>query len=923
MWAFLFTLGIFLFLALLGFAIISVFNPRLRVLQGILVSPAMGIAATILPVFFINRYGIPVKDFGLILVISLAFMAILVLAIKRPLFSLKRLWPVMGILVGALLLSGWPMFSYGFDWVSFANDDMANYCLAAQRFLNHGFFEKPNLSDLQLGKDYSQVYWFMHVAGGARSGSELMLASTWAVSGLNAHQIFMPVILALHLALIAGTGALVAGFGHSRRMPLIAMVLLAVSPLTTLGVLSQLIGQVGGLALLVAAVTLMYRPLVNTQWKNVCKASLLAGLILAALFVWYPEVLPFLGLGGVVYLGLQIQYRGWKIAPRIFLPAFLVGGLILVVLNQYAITALLFMLAQGTGLHARDWVNILFPFYLVPSGLPTFLGVIPIGKNILEPFLSLSIGLGMVFFYYLGRYVLPSQIRQARVAASIFLIMVGMGLLLFFQNDSFGLYKLAMFSQPFLMAVMAIQLDKIKWPLYLKKVLILVLLLMVFNQSVYVKFSEGENYGGFVEIPHASRLKINQQFHDLIQEIKSQNSMSTLVLGSSHIVLAKFQALYTNGMQTIFPSRDFFENIFPQSLYLEDKKIAQMASNFSIKKKSENEFKINSNHSSRKKNFCISGFGYDIFDFYWGKADENEGSNFSYGPIFGDNRLQFIHSKNGQHYYLGKKEKISFFQLEKDPLFPGRVFSALGQNLLFKVFNPSEMPRAVVELTSTVLKQFDSELPRPKIENTRLNFVGRGSGRIFSDPIEPMKLEDSFYISVDIGRDGRPFPNTRSGLMALYGQNIPLDPRWPTTFGRDISLMSEQQYQAIQAPTHVQNFPVDLANKNLAYSGIYEDGWVSENAFFELSAQASSTKLVVKGMVPQIKDVAFSTQLTIFVDGQKIRTQKLGLGDFNIQVPIADLKPRQRVEISFSNTQRLPGDDGRITAGKINFIGYL
>lgn len=84
--AFLFTLGLFAFWAVLGYAVITVFSPRLRILQGILISPAVGIAVSVLVVFFINRAGIPVKDFGWWLVLSLAVLSIVVLVIKRPIF---------------------------------------------------------------------------------------------------------------------------------------------------------------------------------------------------------------------------------------------------------------------------------------------------------------------------------------------------------------------------------------------------------------------------------------------------------------------------------------------------------------------------------------------------------------------------------------------------------------------------------------------------------------------------------------------------------------------------------------------------------------------------------------------------------------------------------------------------------------------
>ena len=91
---------------------------------------------------------------------------------------------------GALVFAAWPMFRFGFDWLSFCNDDMANYCLAADRPLNHGFFDGPNMEDFLQGRDYTQAYWFMHVPGNIRSGSDLILAAACAFLGpKSAHQV--------------------------------------------------------------------------------------------------------------------------------------------------------------------------------------------------------------------------------------------------------------------------------------------------------------------------------------------------------------------------------------------------------------------------------------------------------------------------------------------------------------------------------------------------------------------------------------------------------------------------------------------------------------------------------------------------------------------------------------------------------------
>ena len=55
----------------------------------------------------------------------------------------RRAWPYGVVLAFALVATGRPMFKYGFDWVSYCNDDMANYALAADWFYHHGYYDLP------------------------------------------------------------------------------------------------------------------------------------------------------------------------------------------------------------------------------------------------------------------------------------------------------------------------------------------------------------------------------------------------------------------------------------------------------------------------------------------------------------------------------------------------------------------------------------------------------------------------------------------------------------------------------------------------------------------------------------------------------------------------------------------------------------
>jgi hypothetical protein len=266
-------------------------------LQQWLLAPTIGVSALLLPVFWLNRAGLPVKDFGVWLVVGLAVLSGVTLWYKRPETPRKELLIVGLILLGALLFAAWPMFRFGFAWVSFCNDDMANYCLAADRFLNHGFFDGPNMENFLEGRDYTQAYWFMHAAGNARAGAELILATACAFMGpMSAHQVFMPVIAALHLALVSSSGALALATPGSNKRAFWTMALVGISSLTVLGFFYQLIAQVGGLAILVAAVcmTFLESAAISKKKYTSILAQIPGALVILALTIDYPELIPFL-----------------------------------------------------------------------------------------------------------------------------------------------------------------------------------------------------------------------------------------------------------------------------------------------------------------------------------------------------------------------------------------------------------------------------------------------------------------------------------------------------------------------------------------------------------------------------------------------------------------------------------------------------
>ncbi len=928
MYALLLTVSIFLYLSIVGFAIQTLCSQRQRIFQLSLLSPSIGLAAVLLPVFFLSRGGLPVVKYATYLLLTITVLVALILIVKIRTNPFLKLQKSAVILIVGLMLISWPMLKFDFSWVSYANDDMANYSLGAARFLAHGFFDPPNLNNLYDGRDYTQAYWYLYVPAKVRPGSELILAFVSAITGLNMHQVFMPIIISLHLALVAAVGGMVNGVTNNRKAPLIAMSLMAVSPLNSLGSLYQLIGQVGGLALLVSSISLLLQVPHTPRLLQFFASGIPVFLTISGILVWYPELLPFLGLSWFICIAI-LTWHDKKTALRLLVLAAAVGSLLLVFFRGTIWDVFEFLLFQASsGTKATDVVDVGFPYMLLPSGLPTFWGIFPLGAHPVEPFLSLGIAWAIALtVWFLSK--LPQELRRASAPAIVSLVMFTVAVILFFGNADFGLFKLAMFIQPFLIAVVAIRLSTNLSPSgnwRIKSLVVLQMLLCLASQMAAVNRSTGEYLGTVNEIPGASEKEMNSQFAQLLEYSKSFEP-SGFFSDTSHLVIAKYQSLYSLGTSVLFPSMQFFQNISGILPSTEKETISfnGLINYFYRDKKLTTE-------EIRKRWLLIQNEKNTPFNAYTQKNDKNFFSALPINKV--ENHLIFIHSKLGGHYFWFAaadtervdKRNTAFFPMESDPLFIGQNFNGMGRHIMLMQLNPTPEARMVMEATSTVMKNFESTLPMPTINGDpkiRLRFVGRGSGRVFSDPVQPVVHGGISYLLIDIGRDGKQFEKKMTGLMRLYGTEILSDTRRITVFARDISVISQKDYQRLRPPTFISKFPEHLTNRNLEYSGIYEDGWISERAFFVLSAQPDARYLLIKGVIPKIADSGFRSNLIVSINNSAVTTHPLSVGEFEIRIPIKKSPERQRIDLTFDEYQVLTGLDGRRTAGKIDFIGFV
>jgi hypothetical protein len=963
MGAVLLTLALVVVWGAAGYAVLRLLRPG-PALPNLLLAPAVGVAVTVVPVFLLSRAGIPVGRFALWSLIPLLGAGLVALWQGRRSTPWRRYAPFAGILLAALFLTGRPMLEYDFDWLSYCNEDMGNYCLRAQRLQAHGWAELPPEQDLLDGRDYSQFYFFMDVPGMTRVGADLLLAWTASLTGLTAHQAFMPVILAFHLTLISSAGGLVCPSDDGRARALWTCGLLALSALTTLGALYQLIAQVSGLALLAACLAVLCRPTAGVSVWGALRHGALGGVLTAALMFVYPEVLPFLGVAVVLYLAIGLARRTTAVRPL------LAGGgcalaTIGVLLNSYLIAVYFWLSGQAShGAAHKEMLAQIFPYYLVPTGLAQLWGFLAIsGRPPPEPWLTASV--------VLGGGVLAASAAFAAVrawrgdaAAIMTALMLAVAVALFRMPDGFGLFKLAMFVQPFLLGTLAAWQGVARRRVARLAVLAALALAGLGSQARYVDVSRGHVLASMAEIPDASASRINTEFRRAVAAVPAK----ALVLDSTSTSLLHFQVVYTRGVPTALPNYYLFVPGRTTDLLQRAGCLGADVANYTGR--------------------VVDDFGHEYDNYSFRLFDDNDrtgcagfalprtgrhgaGADGTYlvesGPRLSilnrrrfapDDRRYFVSahwadvtnyllytaSERGQHHAVPMESypehPVGLYQLEPDGGFAGRTCSACGRHVLFEVVHPTPGPRLMLSLTTTFMGDGQNRLPpAAAVGAGRVPFplVGRGSARVFAPPLAPQMLGGRPFLAVDLGAEPRRFRYRPTGAMRWYGAKLVPDPRKVVAFARDVSLASDEEYAALRPASRLTRFPEDLENPDLEYSGMYEDGWCSEAFFCRLTRPGRAAEAVVRGLVPQIDDPSFTTEATVLIDGQEAARRTLTLGEFEIRAPVP-LAPSglasgetgggegcgdvRRIDLRFSRFQRLPGDDKRPVGAQLSFVGF-
>jgi hypothetical protein len=783
--------------------------------------------------------------------------------------------------------------------------------------------------------------------------------------GIGGQRVFMPTILALHIALVSAGGAMVCARSRSRTGALAACGWLALSPLVTLGVTYQLIGQVLGLVLLAGAAVLLLSPDPGagpgSSWR---RASAGAALV-AAIGFCYPEVFPFLALAFCLYHAVAIA-RGrenWKTLSRF---AAVLAGLSIVLLNTYGIGAVLFLQRQvHGGIASRTVDRLLFPYYLVPRGLAVLWGFQPFAGNTSHPAIDVYIALGACLLVA-GAAAALWMTWRGEAAGAVSAVMLALAVRLFFTRSDYGLFKLAMFVQPFLLATMTLAwfslgtraVPRKKWTARKAAMFCVPIALLaalgIPAQRHYVRASVDSSSApsGLVEIPGATTEGIVMR----LTALAAKPRRDVVISDAANVMLATFATPYFAPSSEWYPAEVLFavgtvdkaailnkmrHNWYVNRAYpgytamvyalLRERAARFKQAAFDMRGSPANGFWVESNPAApefpAQYTLLASGSRQTVLNRS-SDSTEPEGPLIRLVPSEQvRNRLVLVDSDLGRNYYLAAPHNaqgsVAMFQLEPDYFVPGRSMAAIGRVLLFQVLNPSGKVRLVLDYTASLRSDGSNEIPQANaIGEARAAFAaaGRGSARLFSAPVTPQAIEGRYYVSLDMGGFGRRYEEKRTGLVGAFGAAIPLDSRTAGGFARDISAIGEDRFAALRPPSMLSHFPADLSDASLEYSGIYEDGWVAESSYCSLLQPPMTSVLRIRAIVPP--QTPQPSALQVVVGGATVAAVALRTGENDLRLPLAGVGAIERVELHFDRAARLPSPDNRPVSALLRSIGF-
>lgn len=905
MLAALLTVALFLAWSGLGLATLVALGADVKELRIALTAPVFGTALMVVPLFVLSNAGLPMDVGARPVSVVLLVGAVAVLAWRRPRLSVA-VFPVLALSLIALLLLGRPMFEFGFDWIANANGDMAYYVLAATHLMGHGLQSGVDIHALAESRDLATSAQGLHLRG-LRPGTEIALAGLAATTGRSPLALYMPMSIAIAMGGVCATGALAMQASRRWWAAAIAAALFVASPMAGYGVVQQLLPQNWGLALAVALFAWLMRPEVHQNRHPRVADLAVIGVLVAALFVVAYEVAAVLILAYglyVVVLAARRQVSIWAVSILWSVPVVVTALVVNTFLPRAFDYLTRYVLTFGTsrGFHGLS----IFPYAIAPTALPGAAGLRSLFAPPTAPhmgqYVLLAIGL------FAGVFI-ASAITTFRGSAAGVTLLAGfaVGVMLARNGNDFGLFKLYMYMQPFVAATVAVFLSGLKrWSLAVAAALIVVVVgaqLPTLNGYVRHSFDP-------IDLRHASEADLLPKFrHAFI------SARVPVVTVTDHFTLGTLEAAAAGEKRLLFLGRSLFRVPWTRRTF-------DVRSTHGVVKI---VFRENADTSlALTRRSCLVSLPTGSQLALNRRSLPDGASDIVVMPCRRPrNVLAFVVSSLGQPFTLPDNRRVvSFWQLERDPWFPHGTFSGFGRYALFQIFGPTSKVRLALDFTTSPIARDPRVNVLPPAaaigaERVRFPLVGSGSARVVSPPLRPRIIGGRPYVVLDMGRRGRFPPVRRPGVTGIWGKSAVLDPRSLTSFVRDVSLVSPAQYRDFRPPMAIRRFPADLANPNLEYSGISEDGWVAAASYVQL-AGGPPTRLAIHAVVPPGRQ---EQRVRIVVNGRVIASRNVEPGLLDLTIPLPASSGRRKIELRWLSVVRLPLPDGRTVTARLTFLG--
>jgi hypothetical protein len=419
---------------------------------------------------------------------------------------------------------------------------------------------------------------------------------------------------------------------------------------------------------------------------DLIRHGVLTGVVAAALCIAYPEPTPFLALAYFLYLGIGWWRKQASLAAATGVLAYTM--LSVVILLRYNVISYVSTLTMqlGSATHEGNLLLSLFPYFLVPTGFSNLFGWMPIARDFAEPVVSTSILAGLALATAVVGWAVRGSSRATPVAL-LMLVNAAVAVKFFRGGNDFPLYKLAMWMQPALMAGVAALVLGWRWRWSAVAAAGLFFVTTIPTAYYYTGSSVGAVSGGLTELRFGSI--------EGLQIPRPADADAQISATVENVVAAKFAAAELIGAQLAFESRDYF---YPNTRidFRAPPLHVQLHPHLEEMALSRPRMMARNTQQVATSELWRTEFSQPVLvrptDYYLGMANRLSLFNkFGHAPsetmhgVFAlqpatqvRNRLIFVHSGRGNHYYLGIGRSFRFFSRRRTHTILAEIFAGSG-----------------------------------------------------------------------------------------------------------------------------------------------------------------------------------------------------------------------------------------------------